>query len=81
MVNALELRTMLTGEKTRAPRSLLSRYPRAKTLLTEEEETTAKSRRGPGGQLGLFDKGDSDQNDDDSHEDRDRTPADESDRG
>ncbi len=60
VVNALELRTMLTGEKTRAPRSLLSRYPRAKTLLTEEEETTAKSRRGPGGQLGLFDKDDSD---------------------
>jgi hypothetical protein len=60
VVNALELRTMLTGDKTRAPRSLLSRYPRAMTLLQEEEDPKTRSGRRPGGQLGLFDKNDSD---------------------
>jgi uncharacterized protein YecE (DUF72 family) len=56
VVNALELRAMLAGEKTRAPRTLLSRYPRAKSLLIEETEHEPPRTPAPGGQLGLFDE-------------------------
>jgi len=60
VVNALELRTMLTGEKPHAPRSLLARYPRAKALITSEDEPERPRKSGPGDQLGLFEKNDND---------------------
>jgi uncharacterized protein YecE (DUF72 family) len=56
VVNALELRSMLTGKKSRAPRSLIKRYPRAKSLLGAEEDSRPRRTRRPGGQLGLFDE-------------------------
>ena len=56
VVNALQLQTMLSGKKARAPRTVLSSYPHAEEFLVAGDEESPLPRRPRDGQRGLFEK-------------------------
>ncbi len=64
-VNALQLRSMLTGEVTRGPRSLVSAYPEAESLVRADHDATGQRRSTHGAQLALFEEDDEEKKDDD----------------
>ncbi len=54
VVNALQLRAMLTGRRSLAPRRLVSSYPGAGDLLTQESGPQGSGQNGLESQLELF---------------------------
>jgi len=60
VVNALQLQTMLTGQKARAPGIVVSAYPHSKGFLVAGGEDGSSRRGGRDGQRGLFEKDDDD---------------------
>lgn len=64
VVNGLELKAMLTGEASRAPRELASSYPRSRDVLRPDSQPRAGSDSAPRDPLDLF------ETDDDAEEDQ-----------
>jgi len=60
VVNALQLQTMLTGEKARAPRTIVSSYPHSEQFLVAGDGEGPSRRGARDGQRGLFEKDDDD---------------------
>jgi hypothetical protein len=70
VVNGLELKAMLTGRRSNAPRQLVSTYTRSGGLLRPDVGPGAGIGTSPRGQLELFDDDDEHEDHDDADEDR-----------